>query len=161
MGEGKEGEVYCLAPRISCFQLVEVDVVWPSAAHRKLGPVPSSGVGCRSQSGGPLGTGGDQPRVKGGNYRGHFKMYIETFIPVNRLPGYKVWKHRHVIFIIFYISICYLFKAYSFLMLLDLTATLYFSIKQAPKCALRKQGTTLLYLKWITNKALWYSTRLL
>lgn len=111
MDEGKAGEVCCLAPRISCFQLVEVDVVWPSAAHRKLGPVLSSGVGCRSQSGGPPGTGGDQPGVKGGNYRGHFKMYIETFIPVNILPGYKVWKHRHVIFIMFYISICYLFKS--------------------------------------------------
>lgn len=161
MDEGKAGEVCCLAPRISCFQLVEVDVVWPSAAHRKLGPVLSSGVGCRSQSGGPPGTGGDQPGVKGGNYRGHFKMYIETFIPVNILPGYKVWKHRHVILSCFTYQYAIFSKAYSFLMLLDLTATLYFSIKQAPKCALRKQGTMLRHLKWINNKALWYSTMFL
>ena len=110
MDEGEEGDVYCVASPISCFQLVEADVVWPSAAHGKLGPVPSSGVGCRSQSGGPPGTGG-QPRVKGGNYRGNFKMYIETVIPGNILLGYKVWKHRHIIFIIFYISICYLFTS--------------------------------------------------
>ena len=45
-------------------------------------------------------------------------------------------------------------------MFLDLTATLYFSIKEAPKCAVRKQGKTLLYLKWITNKVLWCSTML-